>query len=229
MCGATGRSNALVLLRPPIRRGAATTALCVVISALAGAVAAQELPDPRPLSAPRIAPVAREAADEAQKPLLGDGTRPVLNVTATVANHPKLAEAWLGFARYVLSADNTLPPREREILILRIGWLCQAEYEWGQHSRVGRRVGLTDEEILRITKGPDAPGWTEHERALLRAVDELRRDAFIHDATWKKLAETYDTNQLMDLVFTVGEYNMVSMALRTFGVQREEGVEGFPE
>ena len=129
----------------------------------------------------------------------------------------------------MLGENNTLPPREREILILRIGWLCQSEYEWGQHARVGRRVGLTDEEIVRVSKGPDAPGWTEHERALLRAADELRRDAFVSDATWAVLSKTYDTQQLMDVVFTVGEYNMVSMALRTFGVQREEGVEGFPK
>ncbi len=83
-----------------------------------GALAAQ-LPDPRPLDAARI-PRA-ESSDSA------------LNVTATIENHPKLAEAWLGFARYVLSEENTLPVRDREILILRIGWLCQAEYEWGQH------------------------------------------------------------------------------------------------
>jgi alkylhydroperoxidase family enzyme len=206
-----------------------TTATLFLVSSVAAATLAQDLPNPRPLAAPRIRPVQREAADEAQKPLLGDGTRPVLNVTATLANHPKLAEAWLTFARYVLSENNKLPPRERELLILRIGWLCQAEYEWGQHSRVGRRVGLTDEEIVRVSKGPDAPGWTEHERALLRAADELRKDAFIHDGTWAKLAETYTTHQLMDVVFTVGEYNMVSMALRTFGVEREEGVGGFPE
>ncbi len=88
---------------------------------------------------------------------------------------------------------------------------------------------MSDEEIVRISHGAEAEGWTDHERALIRAVDELRRDAFIHDATWAKLAENYSTQQLMDVVFTVGEYNLVSMALRTFGVQREEGVEGFPD
>jgi len=203
-------------------------AIVVVLAMVAIAAPAEDLPDPRPLAAPRIPPLERAEADEAQRQLLGDGSRRTLNVTATVANHPKLAQAWLGFARYVLS-ENSLPPRDREILILRIGWLCQAEYEWGQHSRLARTVGLTDEEIRRIAKGPDAPGWSEHERALLRATDELRKDAFIHDATWAKLAEAYTTHQLMDVVFTVGEYNLVSMALRTFGVQREEGVEGFPE
>jgi alkylhydroperoxidase family enzyme len=200
----------------------------VVSTVVAGSSFAEDLPDPRPLARPRIAPLAREQASDAQKQILGDGSRPTLNVTATVANHPELAQAWLGFARYVLSR-NSLPARDREILILRIGWLCQSEYEWGQHSRLARSVGLTDEEIRRIADGPDAPGWSDHDRALLRAADELRRDAFISDATWAKLDETFSTEQLMDVVFTVGQYNLVSMALRTFGVQREEGVEGFPE
>ncbi len=199
-------------MRGPTRSLVATATLL-----LTPPVSAQ-LPDPRPLAVPRIQPLAAPDVDG-----------PRLNVTATIANHPQLAESWLGFARYVLSEESTLPAREREILILRIGWLCQSEYEWGQHARIGRQVGLTDDEIVRITRGAEAPGWTEHERALLRATDQLHRDAFIHDATWAKLAETYSTQQLMDVVFTVGEYNLVSMALRTFGVQREEGVEGFPD
>ena len=200
----------------------------LLFATLATATKAEDLPDPRPLSAPRIPPISRSEASEEQKQLLGDATRPPLNVIATLARHPELAQAWLGFARYVL-AENSLPARDREILILRIGWLCQSEYEWGQHSRLARSAGLTDDEIRRVAKGPDAPGWSEHERALLRAADELRTDAFIHDGTWAELDESYTTEQLMDVVFTVGEYNLVSMALRTFGVQREEGVEGFPE
>jgi alkylhydroperoxidase family enzyme len=197
-------------------------------SSIACSLSAQGLPDPRPLSQPRIAPVEREKATAEQKALLGDGSRPTLNVTATVANHPKLAQAWLGFARHVLG-DNSLPARDREILILRIGWLCQSEYEWGQHARLARTVGLTDDEIRRVSQGTDAAGWSDHDRALVRAADELRRDAFISNATWAKLDEAYSTEQLMDVVFTVGQYNLVSMALRTFGVQREAGVEGFPQ
>ena len=80
----------------------------------------------------------------------------------------------------------------------------------------------------RIAKGPEAAGWSPHDRALLAAVDELHRDARIGDATWSTLAAGYSTQQMIDLVFTVGQYNLVSMALRSFGVERESGVEGFP-
>jgi alkylhydroperoxidase family enzyme len=120
-----------------------------------------------------------------------------------------------------------LPPREREILILRIGWLCQAEYEWGQHVIFGKAAGLTDEEIARIKEGPDAKGWAPFDSTLLRAVDELHKDAFISDKTWAALSERYNTEQLMDVVFAVGQYNLVSMALNTFGVQLDKGVKGF--
>ena len=97
--------------------------------------------------------------------------------------------------------------------------------------RLRKVVGapISDEDILRVTEGPDAEGWDPFEAAILRAVDELHADAMIGDSTWKTLAERYDRQQLMDLVFTVGQYNLVSMALNTLGVQLDEGIPGFPE
>jgi len=82
--------------------------------------------------------------------------------------------------------------------------------------------------IARVTRGPDAPGWAPVEATLLRAVDELHDDAFVSDATWQALAPHYDVHQLLDLIFTVGQYTLVSMALNTLGVQRDPGVPGFP-
>jgi alkylhydroperoxidase family enzyme len=151
----------------------------------------------------------------------------VLNIFRTLAHHPKLAKRWMVFANHVL-AKNTLPARERELVILRIGWLCRSEYEWAQHAVIGRREGLRDDELLRIAAGPDAPGWSPADRALLRASDELARDAFVSDATWRELAGFLSTQQLMDLVFTVGEYTLVSMALNSFGVQLDPGLPRMP-
>jgi len=94
---------------------------------------------------------------------------------------------------------------------------------------IGKQAGLNDDEIKRITEGPDAPGWNPFDATLLRAVDELYTDAFISDTTWKKLSERYDTHQLLDLIFTVGQYNAVSMALNTLGVPLDEGIQGFPK
>ena len=188
------------------RRAVALLAAAVALAGTAPALAQEAAP-------PRIPPL--ESVEEG------------INITRTLANHPALAEAWLGFARYVLG-DNTLPPRDRELLILRIGYLRGSEYEWGQHTRIARSVGVNDEEILRVIDGPDAAGWSTFDSALLRAVDELHNDSEVSDATWAELSGRYDTRQLMDLVFTVGQYNLVSIALRTFRVPLDEGVEGFP-
>jgi 4-carboxymuconolactone decarboxylase len=182
------------------------------------------------LKEPRITPLPESQWTEEQQKILNtrkiDGR--ILNLYPTLVRNPKMIERFLTFAGYILR-ESTLPPREREILILRIGWLCRAEYEFGQHTRVGKAAGLTDEEIIRITKGPNAPGWTPFDATLLRAADELHADSFITDATWETLADHYDEKQLLDLVMTVGQYNLVSMVLNTTGVQLEEGVAGFPK
>jgi len=181
------------------------------------------------LSQPRIAPLTEaEWTDEQRKvlePVHTEGR--VYNVRGTLARHWQAAKKFGVWGNHVMGTTSTLPPREREILILRIGWLCQAEYEWGQHVIYGKRAGLTDAEIARIKEGPDAAGWAPFDATLLRAADELHAEACISDATWAALSTQYNTEQLMDVVFTVGQYNLVSMALNTFGVQLDKGVKGF--
>jgi len=180
------------------------------------------------LTKPRLEPLAEEKWDDETSEMLErlkvDGR--VFNIFRTLAAHPKLLKKWLVFGNHILN-KSTLPPRERELLILRVGWLCRAEYEWGQHVVIGKKAGLTDDEIERVKEGPDAPGWSEFDAALLRAVDDLRAQTFISDDVWDALAATYDTRQLLDLIFTVGQYNLVSMALNTLGVRLDEGVAGF--
>ncbi len=180
-------------------------------------------------SSPRIPPVTDEALSDEQRKLLA----PIMeqggadNVFRTMVQHPKLYKRWIVFANHVLF-KSTLPAREREIAILRVGWLCQAEYEWAQHVEIGRRAGITDDEIAKIVDGPDAD-WKNPDRALLQAVDELHRNKDISDDTWEKLSEHFSDKQIMDLVFAVGQYTLVSMALNTFGVQLDDRLEGFPK
>ncbi len=182
------------------------------------------------IPAPRIPPVQKATWTPEQAELLKpyEVDNRLYNVYTTMANHPALMKDWIVFAGYILRR-NSLPARERELLILRIGWLCKSEYEWAQHVRIGKQSGLTDQDIENIMTGPSARGLSENDRALMRATDELHKDAFISDATWAALSKTYNTQQLMDVVFTVGEYNLVSMALNSFGVQLDEGLEGFPK
>ena len=166
--------------------------------------------------------------DDEPLALLGAGSgRPILNIFRTLAHHPKLMRRWLVFGAHVL-AKSTLPPRERELAILRIGWRCGSEYEWGQHAAIGRATGLRDDEILRIAKGPDAAGWSAFDVAILRAVDELHDDSFLSDASWNALSAQWSTEQVIDFIFAVGQYTLVSMALNSLGVQLDAGIEGFP-
>ena len=180
------------------------------------------------LSAPRIAPLDEQHWPAEAREILGRAgeSERTFNVFRTLARYPKLLKRWLPFANHVLF-KSALPAREREILILRIGWLCQSEYEFAQHVAIGRRAGLTDADIQRIVDGPDATGWEPFEATLVRAADELHRDAFVTESSWTALATRYGAEQLMDAVFTVGQYNLVSMALNSFGVPLDPGLEGF--
>ena len=180
---------------------------------------------------PRIDVLPEQERSDRQRELLAPSTRNgrTYNVLSTLVRHPDLLERWSSFAGHVLGPTTTLSPRDRELLILRIGWLDRSEYEFGQHVLFARRAGLTDQEIERVKDGAAAPGWTPHEAALLRAADDLHRDARVSDEVWSALATRYDEKQLLDVVFTVGQYNLVSMALNSFGVQPEPGLARLPE
>ena len=155
------------------------------------------------------------------EPMRTEGRPRALNALGTLALHPELTQAWHTFNGHVLLAT-TLSVRQRELLVLRVARLRESEYEWAQHVVLGRDVGLTDEEIDRIALGPEAPGWSRLDGALLRATDELIADAKIADGTWAVLAEELDAQQLMDLVFTVGAYEVLAMAFRSFGIELDD-------
>jgi alkylhydroperoxidase family enzyme len=146
----------------------------------------------------------------------------VLNIFRTLVRSPDAFRAFSWWGGYVLGR-NSLTPRDREIAILRVGWLCKSGYEWTQHHRIGLQSGLSAEEIERIKQGAGADGWTVAERALIGAVDDLNRDHFVSNASWNELAAHYSERQCMDLVFTVGQYTQVSMILNSFGVQLDDG------
>jgi len=181
-----------------------------------------------PLDEARIARVVKPWTP-AQREILAPRERngQVLGVWSTCAQAPELCSAWLVFTDYLLQ-DSTLPTRDRELLILRIGYLNGGAYEWAAHTGLARSVGITDEELRRIMAGPDATGWSTWDATLLRAADELHTSALVSDSTWKALAARYTQRQLMETVFTVGQYNLVAMYLNSLGVQFEEGFEGFP-
>jgi alkylhydroperoxidase family enzyme len=142
--------------------------------------------------------------------------------TARSRLEPPSIAVWADQRRELLEprdvgTDVTLSARVREILILRMGFLCGSDYQWTEHAPRGREAGLTDEELERIAVGPDAPGWGQVEAALLAAVDELYRDDTVGAATWEVLASEYDEQELIDVVITSAMSRVVSMALNSLG------------
>jgi len=189
------------------------------------------------LSAPRVEPVNLDRLDAEQRaalePLLAaDGGKVgggrVLNIFRTLAHAPRALTAFLAWGGYILSKRNALSPRDRELVILRTGYNCRSGYEWTQHKPIGLGCGLTEIEIERIKAGPQAEGWSDLDRAMLSAADELTRDHFVSDQSWAALAPLGEKGR-MDLVFTVGQYTQVSMILNSFGIQVEEGWETDPD
>ncbi|ROO85220.1 AhpD family alkylhydroperoxidase [Actinocorallia herbida] len=149
-----------------------------------------------------------------------EGRQPGSNLLGTFARHPSLAKAYLTFNGHLLNGS-ALSPRQRELLVLRVAHLRDCAYEWAQHAVLGARAGLSPEEIARVADDPGSSEWAATDRALLAAADELLADGEVSAATWAALATEFDDQGLMDLVFTVGAYGLLAMALRSFGVQPE--------
>mgnify|MGYP001302353208 FL=1 len=181
-----------------------------------------------PLDSPRIERIQKpySAAEAAiLVPRARNGN--VLGVWSTCANSPALCNAWLEFTDYLLQ-ESTLPIRDRELLILRIGYLNQGAYEWAAHRGLALSVGISEQELRAITIGSTDPRWSEWDASLLRAAEELHQNALVSDETWAVLSTRYTKRQMMETVFTVGQYNMVAMYLNSLGVQFEEGWIGYP-
>jgi 4-carboxymuconolactone decarboxylase len=137
---------------------------------------------------------------------------------STLVRHPKLTRSYLRFSTYLLYGS-TLPPRIRELVILRVAHRRDCTYEWTHHVEMGNEVGLSDADIEAARTGQSAD---EFDSALIRAVDELDEKTNISDQTWAALGERLDEQQRMDLVFTTGNYIALAMALNTFGVEVED-------
>ena len=184
-------------------------------------------PIPRP-TAPRLAPITDPPPEVAEllEGALSRNGQP-LNIFSTLAYHPKLLKRFNQFGGMLL-ARGVLPAREREVVILRVGWRCQSVYEFGQHTLMGRQAGLSDDEIVALTRPVDEGGWSEADRLLVTLADELCDDNCVSDATWDRLAEHWAPDALVELVVVAGFYRLVSGFLNSTGVQLDDGVPGWP-
>jgi alkylhydroperoxidase family enzyme len=169
-----------------------------------------------------------EAAGASLAPLLpptgrpeGEGRPKGLNALGVLARYPELALAYNTLSGQIMYGS-TLAARLRELLVLRVAAVRDAEYMWRQHVASAGDHGVAPDEVMRVVAGPDAPGWSELEKAILRAADELLEDARVADGSWSVLASELDEREVMDVVFTVGAYDILAMALKSFDVPLDD-------
>ena len=181
-------------------------------------------------SAPRIQPIT-DVSDEVAAILGGGINSPAgtpLNIFGTIAHHPRLLKRFMNYAGLFLN-KGLLPAREREIVILRVGWNCQSVYEFGQHTIIGERVGLTIEEITAVTRDIGEHNWNDRDIALLEMSDDLCADNCVSQHTWEKLRCDWKEDELIELVMVAGTYRLVSGFLNTMGVELDAQTPGWPE
>ena len=182
-------------------------------------------------SQPRIEPIdLDDVTDEELRTALGgaltlDG-RP-LNIFGVLGHHPKLLKRFNLLGGFLLN-KGLLPERERELVILRVGWNAQAVYEFGQDTVIGKRCGLTDEEIAALTRSPHDHAWSAEDLALIALADDLAADDCVGNGTWLALATRWSEAELVELLVLAGFYRLVSGFLNSAGVQLDDGTPGFP-
>jgi 4-carboxymuconolactone decarboxylase len=141
-----------------------------------------------------------------------------------LAQHPVLSARFMAFGRHILF-DSILSDRVRELVTLYIAWTTKSDYEWVSHVTFGLHIGLTEADIEAVKQGPDSPHWSEFDSNLLRAVDQLRDSYNLDDELWASLSKTFDRREMMELVYTIGNYLLFSAVLNSFRIPLEPGTE----
>ena len=178
---------------------------------------------------PRIKPLPPEQWTEEQKKVcepIATATG-AYNILGIFVQHWEAFKARREWSAHLLGPGSTIPPRFRELLILRTAFVTPAEYEWAQHKPMARKAGLSDDEIERIKSGGSAPGWTATESALLDMTDDLIRQHTVSDSVWKRLTENLSTQQVFDAISTVGQYLSIALLANSVGVEIDHGLSGF--
>ena len=144
------------------------------------------------------------------------------NVIQMFAQHPKLSHAWLTYNRIL--SDGVLPKRLHELAVLRVLHRNRSNYEWPNHVQIAKQAaGFTDEMIEGVKQGPEAAVWTDLDRLVLRATDQLCEAGDLDQPTWDALAADLDHQQILELLFTIGSYSMLSWIFKATRLQPEGG------
>lgn len=165
----------------------------------------------------------------------GPGATPLPGIIGLLGHHPALAARWLSWNAGLLEAP-LLDARDRELLILRVGWRAQCRYEWAQHVAMAEQAGLTPEQVAAVATGSAGDGgdngdgdpWSPRDRLLLAAADQMVAGHRVDDATWRGLAAHFDEPQLLELLFVVGSYLCLALVLNSVDLAPDPGTDDGP-
>lgn len=146
---------------------------------------------------------------------------PDARLFSTLGQARGLFRGWLHFSGRLMPGGR-LARFDTELVILRVAHLTECQYEQDHHRRLGRRAGITREMCQRIETGPQAPEWSERERTILTAVDELVRGGDIPDETWVALTGYFDSARLLELVMLVHHYLGLARTIAVLRIGRDE-------
>lgn len=150
---------------------------------------------------------------------------PRFEIILQLAQAPDLTVPFLEYNKHILFSQ-VLDPKVREIATLYVAWTCKSDYEWLSHVREGLQVGLDASDIEACKVGPASPHWSPDQRDVLSMVDEMRDSYDIGDALWARLSKQFNPQELMTLLFTVGNYIMFSGILNAIRAKPEGGAAG---
>ena len=154
----------------------------------------------------------------------GPQALPMPGILGILGHHPALAANWLAWSAGLLEHP-VLDPRDRELLVLRVGWRAQCRYEWAQHVRLAQDAGLTSEQVAAIAGDDDADVWSERDRQLLAAADQMVDVHRVDDATWRALTSYFDEPQLLEVLFVVGSYLCLALVLNSVDLAPDPGTD----
>jgi alkylhydroperoxidase family enzyme len=147
---------------------------------------------------------------------------PIFNLFKTMAHSPRICRNFLRLGNAILR-DEDFPPVLRELAILRVGWLCGSLYEYTKHVEMGKKAGVTQEQIDAIPYWTSATCFNDRERAVLAYTDESTRLIQIRDETFNAIRAFLSEQQIVKLTVTIGYYGMVSRFLVAMQVDLDPG------
>jgi alkylhydroperoxidase family enzyme len=181
---------------------------------------------------PRLAPVPFAEWDEETRATLlahlrrperylsGEpGAPPMPVVLELFAHHVPLSETFLSFTDVMAGDRSRLEPRLRELAILRVAWRTGSGYEWTQHRRMGADEGLSEDQLCAVPDGSTSSVWTEQERAVVAAADEMIDRFAVSDETWATLSASFEEPSLFELLFVIGGYLCLAAVLNSIGLR----------